>query len=206
MKLIKTFFIGLATISLVGCSSYGKEVSKENFVEAAQKLENKEYSKATVTYMSSSKTTGYKAAFDMDDEDTKISGKITLTSDETGYYELDGGQGAVDEEIAFYIEEYVGLNIKDSLEDIMDNEGSGSEKIKFYTGPLGVYTELKLDGSDASSEVSGYTKITGYIGFDVYGYVTKFNSKTESKMTSKIGNKSITYTSKYVTELTISYQ
>lgn len=210
MKKIITFITGLiAVCALTACNAKGKEVKAEEFKEQAEKIEEHQYSEATVKYTYAS--------------DVKIP-NFGLSEDETGslneekkgeavYTFKDGEWTTTDEEVDGIFYGMVGLCLKDADLDL-DNLTAGMETmskeygidsaVKYYVNPLGVEVsakgDIKEDGSDGSLD------IYEYLAFDKYGYINKLDAKIDIKSVSKIGEES--YEMKMFTEVhaTISYK
>ena len=196
MKFIKTFFLGMTTLSLVACAGGvpGTAVSQEKFNEQAAKVEDRSYTKATVTYSVVEKVTGEK--------DVKTSGKLEYTFNE-GSFQLNDNQTIPD---SLELESYVG-GMAVELQATIPSE----YKPKFYTGPLGVSFSYSTKAGEGAS-YSATASMSGYMQFNEYGYLVKATIETKSttkvslSLTAQGGGKTQTITSSGKSEINISYQ
>lgn len=194
MKLGKTLLVGLATISLVACSSnYGKEVKEEEFQAAAKEVEKASYSKAVLSYKIYSKV----SVTGMETETTDIKGEIKYSKDEGGAFVPDSGQNIPEE-----LDEYgvaAGMNIADAYDEI-DAGTSETFTFKFYTSPLGILATMSMNYNEDG--MKGETKMTNYIQFNNNGLLVK----QTVDMTAKASAKGYSSSSVEKLTLTVSYQ
>lgn len=199
MKLAKTLLIGLATISLVACSGYGKEVSRKEFVEEAQKCEKDNFTKAVLSYSLVEKTSGYKS-MGLDDENIDLKGELKFSL-QNGEFTLDANQN-VPEELEGISEE-LNVRIQDAITDIPAEGSEAAKYYKFHTGPLGISFSASQSGSTDGG--SGTTKISGYMEFEKHGLLVKMTSNISSSYTVKT-DKTYKLSTSEKTSYTVTYQ
>ena len=200
MKLIKTFFIGAATLALSSCamgggvSAKGQRVSEEQFEAEANKIEKgHQHSEATVKYSiaESHKNDG--------GENVNVKGQIKFTHGDSGWT-LNAGQN-VPEVALEGAEAYVGMTIDVGLGGLP----SGSQyNVKYYKAPLGASYSMSQKSSESGSSYS--YSIAAVMEFDNYGYVIRVASKGSSS--SKVSVAGVSASSSYSTtsEITITYK
>lgn len=197
MKLIKTFFLGATVMALGGCamgggvSAEGQKVNEAQFQEEAAKVEDHQYTKATVTYSIVEKHTG--------DGEPNVNdkGKLTFTYD--GGWQLDAGQN-VPESISAY-EDYLGLKVSAAMAMIPDGSGY---TISYYKSPLGILS--KMSQSQSESGVSYSVSANAYMKFDKYGYLIKGVSTYKVSYKMNVAGQKASYSIDEKNEVTISYQ
>ena len=196
MKLIKTFFIGAAALTLSACAmgggAKGTKVSEEKFAAEAAKVEDHQYSKATVKYSIVEKH--------KNDGEKDVTEKGTLKfSFSNGSWGLDAGQ-SMPEAIREY-DEYLGLRISYAMSMIPSGQGY---TINYYTNPLGMYA--KMSQKQSESGVSYSVSASAYMGFDKYGYLVEATSTYDYSYKVSAGGVSASQSANEKNEVTISYQ
>lgn len=207
MKKYTTLVLGLtAVFALAACNNgKGKEVKEEEFKEKASKVEEHQYTEATLKYSYSEE---YKipntGPLFGDDDDT---GPLDDEDNETGpLNDKDSGKGEAkftlkdgkwtsdDKEALNGFGYMIGLNIKDAdLADINAEFGGVAEEygvkvtVKYYVDPLGIEIKAKEEIQDNSLfNMKGTVDIYAYLSFDKYGFITKLDAKSDIKYTTKI--------------------
>lgn len=205
MKKIATLIMGLAAVlALTACGGKGTKVSEEKFKEKAGQIEEHEYSSATVKYEYSEVI----HAEDSKEEDKKDEGKGEIKFEKKdGKWTTDSKDGFA-EEAKMYIEGNLKDMVTAGIDASITGEFVGVEtNCTYYTDPFGIEYTMK-------GEVEIIVKMEidekGYMGFDKYGYLTKYESSGTDVSTLdqeilgvKISSKTTT-TSK--TTISISYK
>lgn len=191
MKFVKTFLIGMASISLVACSGgiQGTAVSKEKFNEEISKLEARSYTKATVKYLVEEKYSEGAG------ENKKAQGTATYSFNEGGFT-LDANQEVSEE---FEPEKYIGARVDEMIDGIPEQYNP-----KFYTGPLGVSFKSEQKGNEEGYSYS--MSNSGYFQFNEFGYFIKGSLTLKSSSSGTVSGVKFKETAHTYSEITISYQ
>lgn len=197
MKLIKTFFIGATALTLSACAmgggAKGQKVSEEKFAAEAAKVEDHQYSKATVKYSIVEKH--------KNDGEKDVNEKGTLKfSFSNGSWELDAGQN-MPEAIGEY-EDYLGLRISYAMS--MIPSGEEAYTVSYYTNPLGVYAKMSQKASESGVSIS--MSASSYMGFDKYGYLVEATSSYDYSYKVSVAGVSSSQSANEKMEVNISYQ
>lgn len=218
MKKITTLVMSLtAVFALTACNSKGKEVKAEEFKEKSAKVEEHQYSEATIKYSYSSEmeVPNFGEMFGdlLGDDETgplKESGK-----GEAKFTFKDGEWTTEEKELSEDIIDLVGISFKDAdfdMEELTAQYESMAQQygikstLKFYVDPFGVEVTAKGDINDEETKSTGKLDVYEYVSFDKYGFLTKLNAKVNINTTVKVGEKD--YTTKIISNIdaTISYK
>lgn len=194
MKITKALLVSVAAISLVACSSgHGTEIEQKEFVAEAQKVEEEQYTKATLTYSISSKASGYEA------DNESLKGKITFTRKD-GQFVMDEGQ-KVENEVASYVD-MVGQNVKNSLDEM--STAPEGYKFKYYKAPLGFSFEYTYN-ADVEG-LKGTMSTNAYVEFDKAGLIVKQSITSTSKYSGDVAGTKVSYSTTTASNFTVSYK
>ena len=196
MKFSKALLIGVAAFSMVACSGHGTAVSKQQYLEEAQRAPEHQYKKATVSFSISLKVSNNITG---ENENESEKGKAVFVNND-GSFELEAGQTL--SELADEVSYYVGGKAAEFA--ISATIEVKSEDVKYYKAPLGISYSHEEKGS--VDGLSGSSKASMYYEFDQYGYLTKVQLKSSSKYSGKILGKTYTTSHSENVELNISYQ
>ena len=217
MKKFTTLIMGLAAVlALTACNSKGTEVKAEEFKEKAAAVEEHQYSEVTIKWSSKGKSTM------PDMEKLIMSGEVEMKTEEDSIegeakFTFSNGQWTTDSKAEGVNEfaEMVGLTLKDANFDAsemseeyeqMAEQYGIDAKVKYYTNPLGCEVSAKGSYEDAKNG-SGKVNIYSYVGFDKYGYITKYEAKVDISGTVKVSEKVSYSSSMVITEnITLSYK
>ena len=222
MKKIITLVTGLAAIcALTACNAEnkGKEVKPEEFKQKANKIEDHEYSQATIkyTYVTENKVPNTGLLFDgetgsSDDETGSLNGNF---KGEAVFTLKDGEWTTTDENAQELFGDSIGVSLKAEDFDLDDftaelevaaKEYNIKSSLKYFVDPLGLEVTAKGDFAENELGTTGSVDIYEYVAFDSYGYITKLDTKIDIKSTLKIADKA--YESTFFTDAhaTITYK
>ena len=224
MKKFTALVMGLtAVFALTACNSKGKEVKAEEFKEKSAKVEDHQYSEATIKYSYSNEyeVPNFGEMFGdlLGDEAESLEGE-TGPSKESGKGEAkftfkDGEWTTEEKELSEDIIDLVGISFKDAdfdMEELTTQYESMAQQygikstLKFYVDPFGVEVTAKGDINDEETKSTGKLDVYEYVSFDKYGFLNKLNVKVNINSTVKVGEKD--YTTKIISNIdaTISYK
>ena len=215
MKKVTALVMGLtAVFALTACNNKGTEVKAEDFQKKAAAVEEHQYSEATIkwSYYSEISSPDFTALMagktdaenKVTKEDDKGETKVTFSNGE--WTTSDKNENAL-----MFVTLLQG-NLKDinlseytsGLSAQADHLGVKSE-VKYYTNPLGI--EINANGTYADAETgTGSLKMSAYVAFDKYGYVTKVEETVKSSGTAKYGEVSYSSSMDIKLSATVSYK
>lgn len=213
-----------AVFALTACNSKGKEVKAEEFKEKSAKVEDHQYSEATIKYSYSNEyeVPNFGEMFGdlLGDDETEPSAGETGPLKESGKGEAkftfkDGEWTTEEKELSENIIDLVGISFKDAdfnVEELtaqyetMAQQYGIKSSLKFYVDPFGVELAAKGDINDEKTKSTGKLDVYEYVSFDKYGFLTKLNVKVNINSTVKVGEKD--YTTKIISNIdaTVSYK
>ena len=198
----------VAICALTACS--GNKVSQEKFKEEANKIEDHDYTEATLKIKGSYELSGLGEGFD-GSESVDDTFKYTYDAQEKEWK-------AEKEEGEEYLV-YVGSNVKDlnldklSLEEAKAYVEDGDINVVFYVNPLKI--EMTVDAKlnveteympGVSMTETGTVKGNETMTFDKYGYLTSEVGKMDINITMTAAGQSMTLVMKEDLNVTISYK
>ena len=196
-KLLGLTLCALGAISLTSC---GTSVDKQTFVEEANKVEEHQYSSATISYSRKSVLKGFNALYGSDDYDgsESTSGKMEFTFGANGWTSTSES----DEDDIGYIASYLDLNVKDALSDMGAEEEANT---KFFINPFKIVYGVSEDGEEDGAAMSITEKAE--ITFNKYGYVTALvNSMSYTMKSKNLEGKEVKASQSEKLSVTISYK
>ena len=197
MKLNKILIGSASLVLLTGCFLFQQKVSAEKFQEKVDAIEEHEYSKATVSYKIDEKGTGT-----YEDATEKASGKIEFT------YDADSKTWSTEssDKHASQCKSYL-YTIRGQKVTSMEPEDDDEMKYEttYYVNPLGA--KMTVKGEYTLLGVTYKTNSSATVKFDKYGYVTKYDSKTDTSTSGEIvSGVSVSGTLKGTESYSISYK
>ena len=130
MKFSKALLIGVAAFSMVACSGHGTAVSKQQYLEEAQRAPEHQYKKAKVSFNISIKVSNNITG---ENENESEKGSATFVNTD-GSFELEAGQtlSELAEDVMLYVG---GTAVEFAQSATIEVNG---EDVKYYKAPLGI--------------------------------------------------------------------
>ncbi len=185
MKKFTTLVLGLTAVcALTACGGgRGKEVSAKEFKAEAAKIEEHQYTSATLNY---DITTKGKTVDEESIAAALLGGEIkTVDVDEhekgTIEYKFEDGEWTTssDDVHASQYLETLGESLKVMVETLPDE---GVKGYKFFVGPFGVEATLTLEPMELYDGIKAGSSMATYSEFDKFGFVTKAEAKATTSM------------------------